>query len=299
MQHIRFTVTEAEQGVKLRTYLKSGMGFSSHAISSLVHTPGGILINGGRPICNVILHVGDLLEVQISDRKPPRSKAVPCNIPLKIVYEDEYLLVVSKPAGMVSLFSQSHPETPSVPGALVRHLGEDVPFHLVSRLDKGTTGLMVVAKSGYVHNLLRKLLHTPDFQRVYQAVCLGCPNPEEGIINLPIGRAEDSIVKRCIREDGAPSLSHYQVLERRGALTLLSLLPETGRTHQLRVHCAAIGHPLAGDWLYGTEDPALISRPALHSAELRLTHTITGRELHLTAPLPEDMQRILERSDCS
>lgn len=297
MQHIRSIVTEAEQGIRLRSYLRSGMGFSSHAISSLVHTPNGILINGSHPICNVVLRAGDLLEVQISDRRPPRSRATPCNVPLEIICEDDYLLVVNKPAGMVSLFSQSHPETPSVPGALARHLGEDTPFHLVSRLDKGTTGLMVVAKSGYVHNLLRKLLHTSDFQRVYQAVCLGCPNPEEGIINLPIGRAENSIIKRCIRADGAPSMSRYRVLERHGALTLLSLLPETGRTHQLRVHCAAIGHPLAGDWLYGTEDPALISRPALHSAELRLTHPITGKELHLTAPLPEDMQRILKGSD--
>lgn len=294
MQHISVTIAKQEQGIKIRTYLKSTLGFSSHAISSLVHTKDGILVNGSRPICNVVLQAGDRLQVQISDRKPPHSEAVPCEEPLEIVYEDDYLLAVNKPAGMVSLFSQSHPETPSVPGVLVRHLGEDTPFHIVSRLDKGTTGLMVVAKSGYVHNLLRKLLHTPEFHRGYQAVCVGCPEPEEGVINLPIGRADGSIVKRCVREDGAPSLSRYRVLERHGDLTLLDLLPETGRTHQLRVHCAAIGHPLAGDWLYGTENRDLISRPALHSSTLCLTHPITGKELCLTAPLPEDMRRILK-----
>ncbi len=294
MQTISVTITEKEQGSNLRTYLKSALGFSSHAISSLVHTKGGILVNGSRPICNIVLHAGDLLQVQISDRKPPRSKPTACDIPLEIVYEDKYLLVINKPAGMVSLFSQSHPETPSVPGALVCHLGENTPLHIVSRLDKGTTGLMVVAKNGYVHNLLRKLLHTPQFYRGYQAVCIGCPTPKEGVIDLPIGRADGSIVKRCIRADGAPSLSRYRVLERHGGLTLLALLPETGRTHQLRVHCAAIGHPLAGDWLYGTENRELIPRPALHSAELWLTHPVTGNALHLTAPLPEDMLQILK-----
>ena len=279
--------------MKVRSVLKRCLGLSSHAIVSLIHTKDGILVNGRRPFTNVELRTGDVLAVQIGDRKPPSPTVVPCDFPLEVVYEDAHLLVVNKPAGMVSLCSRSRPETPTVPGALAHRCGPDVPFHIVSRLDKGTTGLMVVAKSGYVHNLLRQMLHTPDFRREYRGVCLGCPRPEEGVIDLPIGRAEGSIVRRMVRPDGAPSVSRYQVLQRCGELTLLRLVPETGRTHQLRVHCAAIGCPLAGDWLYGTEDPGLIPRPALHSAELWLTHPVTGEPLHLSAPLPEDMRRLL------
>ena len=170
--------------------------------------------------------------------------------------------------------------------------GTDFLFHPVNRLDKGTTGLMVVAKSGYVHNLLRRDLHSDRFRREYRGICLGCPDAERGTIDAPIGRDETSTVRRRVRPDGAPSLSHYQVLQRRDGLSLVKLVPETGRTHQLRLHMAAIGCPLAGDWLYGTEDPSLISRPALHSYALELVHPVTGAVLELTAELPEDMKRL-------
>jgi RluA family pseudouridine synthase len=293
-QTIEKTITESEDGMKIRSILKNVLGFSSHAIASLTHTESGILVNGRRPLYNVILHRGDHLCVQISDRKPPVSDTMPCDIPLEIVYEDEFLLIINKPAGMVSLFSRSHPDTPSVPGALVHHLGGYTPFHIVSRLDKGTSGLMVIAKNGYTHNRLRTMLHTSEFRRGYRGICVGCPSPESGVIDLPIGRDEDSIVKRAIRPDGAPSVSCYQVLQRCGKISLLSLFPQTGRTHQLRVHCAAIGHPLVGDWLYGHEAPELIGRPALHSAELWLNHPVFDKELYFTVPVPQDMGRLLQ-----
>ena len=152
---------------------------------------------------------------------------------------------------------------------------------------------MVVAKSGYVHDLLRRSLHTPRFIREYRAVCIGCPEPGAGAIDAPIGRDESSTIARMVRPDGQSAVSHYEVLSSQNGLSLVKLLPETGRTHQLRVHMASIGHPLAGDWLYGTEDPDLIARPALHSYALTLTHPVTGEVLHLTAPLPEDMARLV------
>ena len=152
---------------------------------------------------------------------------------------------------------------------------------------------MVVAKSGYVHDLLRRSLHSTRFQREYRAVCIGCPNPTKGTVTGPIGRAESSVVARCVRADGSPAVSHYEVLESGERMAFLKLLPETGRTHQLRVHMAHLGCPLAGDWLYGTEDTQLIPRPALHSFALTMEHPVTGEELHFTAPLPEDMERLL------
>ena len=293
MQTIAITITPQEAGHKVRSVLKHKLGLSSHAIGGLTHTADGILVNGSRPLYNITLQVGDVLQVQVGDRRPPSETILPCDCPLDVVYEDDYLIVVDKPAGMVSLASAPRPETPSVPGALAYRYGTQVPFHIVNRLDKGTTGLMVAAKNGYTHNLLRQLLHSQEFHRGYRGICLGCPEPESGVIDLPIGRAEGSIVARTVRPDGAPSASEYRVLERHGGFTLLSLIPRTGRTHQLRVHCAAIGHPLAGDWLYGTEDPALIARPALHSYALRLRHPVTGARLELTAPLPEDMRLLL------
>jgi RluA family pseudouridine synthase len=209
------------------------------------------------------------------------------------VWEDGHLLVVNKPAGMTAHASNFQPNTPTVAGALAWQRGTDFVFHPVNRLDKGTTGLMVVAKSGYVHDRLRRSLHSRSFQREYRAVCIGCPDPPKGTIDGPIGRDESSTIRRMVRPDGAPAVSHYEVLRTGNGLSLVKLTPETGRTHQLRVHMASIGHPLAGDWLYGTEDVDLIPRPALHSWALTMTHPVTGEILHLTAPLPEDMARLV------
>ena len=201
---------------------------------------------------------------------------------------------MNKPAGMTAHASNFLPDTPTVAGALAYTRGPDFLFHPVSRLDKGTTGLMVVAKSGYIHNLLRKALHTQDYYREYRAVCTGCPHPPSGTIRLPIGRDERSAVARMVRPDGVPAVTHYEVLRTRSGCSLVRLIPETGRTHQLRVHMAALGCPLVGDWLYGREDPALIQRPALHSYLLCFTHPVSGQALRFTAPLPEDMRRLAD-----
>ena len=241
-----------------------------------------------------MLRAGDVLAVETEDRRPPKAAVTPGNWPLPVVWEDEHLLLVDKPAGMTAHASNFLPDTPTVAGALAWTRGTDFLFHPVNRLDKGTTGLMVIAKSGYVHNLLRRALHTPDFYREYLGICVGCPEAGRGTINAPIRRDETSAVARRVRADGAFAVSRYEVLERQRDLSLVKLVPETGRTHQLRLHMASIGCPLAGDWLYGREDPALISRPALHSCGLRLVHPVTGEVLRLRAELPEDMKRLLE-----
>jgi RluA family pseudouridine synthase len=202
-------------------------------------------------------------------------------------------MVVNKPAGMTAHASNFLPDTPTVAGALAYARGANFIFHPVNRLDKGTTGLMVVAKSGYVHDLLRRSHHTSRFTREYRAVCMGVPDPPRGIIDSPIGRDETSAIARMVRPDGQEAVSHYEVLSEHDGMAFLKLLPLTGRTHQLRVHMASIGHPLAGDWLYGTEDIDLISRPALHSYRLQMLHPVTGEALDLTAPIPEDMQKLI------
>ena len=282
-----------EEGAAVRHILRAKLRFSSHAVSRLAHSGDCIRVNGVPVHTPHLLHAGDVLTVETEDRRPPKTVITPGPWPLPVVWEDEHLLVVDKPAGMTAHASNFLPDTPTVAGALAWSRGADFIFHPVNRLDKGTTGLMVIAKSGYVHDLLRRQLHTAAFRREYRAVCLGCPAPEQGTVSAPIGRDEGSAVARQVRPDGAPAVSHYRVLAKGDGLSLLALRPETGRTHQLRVHMAHLGCPLAGDWLYGTEDPDLIPRPALHSYAAALAHPVTGELLELAAPLPEDMLRLL------
>ena len=296
LETITKTITAEEAGSTVRHILKAGLHFSTHAVARLTRAENGILVNGRHARTVDILHAGDVLQVETGDHRPPKVLPTPGDWPLPIVWEDGHLLVVNKPAGMTAHASNFLPDTPTVAGALAWQRGTDFIFHSVNRLDKGTTGLMVVAKSGYVHDRLRRALHTEGFYREYRAVCLGCPQPLQGTIDAPIGRDETSAVARKIRPDGQSAISHYEVLAPGEALSLVKLVPETGRTHQLRLHMASIGHPLAGDWLYGSEDPALIPRPALHAYALRLIHPVTGEVLSLTAPLPADMRRLVPES---
>ena len=290
---VSYTVPPEDNGATVRHILRARLHFSAHAISRLVRVPDGILVNGQPVHTPFVLQTGDRLDVQTADHRPPSAVITPGPWPLPVLWEDEHMLVVNKPAGMTAHASNFLPDTPTVAGALASSRGAEFIFHPVSRLDKGTTGLMVIAKSGYIHDLLRRSLHTPDFRREYRAVCVGRPVPDKGTIDAPIGRDTRSAVARMVRPDGSPAVSHYQVLKTQGAFSLLRLRPETGRTHQLRVHMASIGCPLVGDWLYGVENLTLISRPALHSAALALVHPVTRELISVSAPIPDDMQRLL------
>ena len=201
--------------------------------------------------------------------------------------------VGNKPAGIAVHPAALTEETATIAGAAAHYLHSE-SFHAVNRLDRGTTGVMAVAKTGFIHARCMAMLHTDDFRREYRAVCEGIPSPAEGDIDLPIGRAESSLLKRQADPLGQPAHTHYEVLAASQGRARLRLTPTTGRTQQLRVHMAAIGHPLTGDWLYGTEDRALIARPALHSYHLRMMHPLTGTTIDVTAPLPEDIQRLLK-----
>lgn len=293
MERIVYTVPPELDGVSVRHILKARLHFSTHAVARLTRAEDGILVNGIHARTVDTVHGGDVVSARSEDLRPPKCRPTPGDWPLPIVYEDDHLMILNKPAGMTAHASNFLPDTPTVAGALAYQRGTDFIFHVVNRLDKGTTGLMAVAKSGYIHDRLRRTLHTEGFYREYRAVCMGCPEPPAGVIDAPIGRDETSTVRRMVRPDGQRAVSRYEVLSVHDGRALVKLLPETGRTHQLRVHMASIGHPLAGDWLYGTEDIDLIPRPALHSCSLALTHPVTGERLCFTAPLPEDMARLV------
>ena len=294
MRVLHCTVPAAYDGRPLKHLLRGELGISSTLLKTLKWRAGAITLNGESVRVNALVRTGDEVCVTLSERALRETDVAPLDLPLDIVYEDEDLLVLNKRAGLAMHPMSTDLAAPNLAGALVAYLGAGTVPHFVSRLDKGTSGLLIAAKSGYVHELLRRALHSEALRREYRALAVGHVMPPRGVIDAPIARAEGSLVKRCVSPDGLPSRTEYEVLSYHGGLTLLRLAPLTGRTHQLRVHMASLGCPLAGDWLYGTEDKALIARPALHSYTLWFTHPLTGEALHFTAPLPEDMERLIK-----
>ena len=294
MRILTHTVLPEEEGRMVKGILRGSLQLSYTLLKSLKWRENAILLNGQSVHVNAIVHAGDAVSVALSERTPREDLYRENTAAPNIVYEDEDLLVLNKPAGVAMHPKADDAAAPSLAAMLTGYLGEGSVPHFVSRLDKGTSGLLIAAKSGYVHDRLRRALHSSELRREYRAVAVGQVTPPCGVIDAPIGRADGSIIRRCVREDGLVSRTEYEVLQTTEHFTLLRLRPETGRTHQLRVHMAYLGHPLAGDWLYGTEDKNLIARPALHSYELWFTQPITGQELHFTAPIPQDMQRLLE-----
>ena len=294
MEVITYTVTPEEDGRMVKGILRGSLQLSYTLLKSLKWRENAILLNGQSVHVNAIVHAGDVVSVALSERTPREDLYCANAAKPDIVYEDDDLLVLNKPAGVAMHPKSGDASAPSLAAMLTSYLGEGSVPHFVSRLDKGTSGLLIAAKSGYVHDRLRRALHSSDLRREYRAVAVGRVEPPYGVIDAPIGRAEGSIIRRCVRADGLPSLTEYETLQVNDRFTLLRLRPQTGRTHQLRVHMAYLGHPLAGDWLYGTEDKTLIARPALHSYELWFTQPVTGQELHFTAPIPQDMQRLME-----
>ena len=294
IRRVSLTVPPERAGQKVDTLLRKELGLSGTVIRRIKWLEDGILLDGERVFTSRRVEPGQVLTVRLSDPER-RSGVVPAPGPLDIVYEDGDMLVLNKAPGVLVHPGAGH-FSDTIGNFLLDYYdrtGVEADFHPVHRLDKGTSGLMVVAKHPHAQEVLKNQLHTAEFRRIYLAVCLGGPAEERGTVDAPIGMAEGSIVARAVRPDGLPARTHYRVLERRGDRALVRLALETGRTHQIRVHMAYLGCPLAGDFLYGTEDKNLISRPALHSSELTVRQPVTGEVLTFTCSLPEDMVRLM------
>lgn len=291
MRILSLPITPVLSGQTVKQLLRRELGMSSSLLKSLKWRENAILLNGSPVTVRAVVSAGDLLSVDVSD-PPAVSPVPPVDYPLDILWEDRDLLILNKPAGITVHSAALTEETVTVAGAVAHYLGGGA-FHAVNRLDRGVTGVMVVAKSGYMHQRCMDILHTDDFRREYRGICDGVPQPAAGVIDLPIRRQPDSLLKRSIDPEGLPSRTEYEVLSVSHGRALVRLRPITGRTHQLRLHMAAIGCPLTGDWLYGAEDKALIARPALHSYELWLRHPLTKEFLHIAVPLPADMRSLL------
>ncbi len=291
MRELKCIISREMTGRKVLHLLRGELGLSSTLVKSLKWREGAIRLNGVPVTVDVRVQEGDVLTVNVADRV--QKNLIAENAPLpEVLWEDNDLLILNKSAGVAVHASALTGGDITVEQMVVRYLGGGT-FHPVNRLDRGVSGVMVVAKSGYAHARTMAQLHTGDFRREYRAICHGVPSPAVGEITLPIGRDISSAVKRMIDPEGKAAHTVYEVLSIHGKNALLRLQPITGRTHQLRLHMAALGHPLLGDWLYGEEHPLLTRRVALHSYELWLTHPITGEHLHITAPFPREMEELL------
>lgn len=292
---ITYTILPEEDGRLVLDILRGRLGLSATLVKKVKYRERGILCNGLAIRTDQRVCAGDELAVRVEERQACSAQIVPACGTLDIVYEDEDLVVINKPADMVVHPSPGH-RADSLGNVLLWHYlqrGETMVFHPVHRLDRGTSGLMVVAKHAHAQALLTKQMHTGAFARRYRAIVCGRMPLGRGTVCAPIARVPNERLLRCVDARGARAVTHYCVRECTRTQSLLDLQLQTGRTHQIRVHMAFLGHPLRGDFLYGKEETS-IARPALHAMELTLLQPLTRERLTFTAPLPADMQRCLE-----
>ena len=323
-RYLTLKITPELAGLEVNTLLRRTLGLSGTVLRRVKWLEDGITLDGVRVNVRVRAGEGQTLSVRLTS---PGQSPLQAEGPLDIAYEDPDLIVLNKAPGV--LVHPGHGHFDDTLGNFLmwhyRQTGDESGFHPVHRLDKGTSGLLVVAKHAHAQEKLKNQLHTGDFRRVYLAVCDGVPPAPSGTVDAPIGPADGSLTARevrpdvfslahtgasalagpvegfltarQVRPDGKAARTHYKVLQTCGPRSLVELELDTGRTHQIRVHMAHLGCPLTGDFLYGTENRALISRPALHSARLELAHPITGERLAFAVPLPADMAALIPKEE--
>ncbi len=288
-------VTKEDEGMEVREIMRTYFDFSAR-LRNKIKREKLVMLNGEQTPGWIKPEVGDVIRIDLPAEK---SHFEPQPIPLDPVYEDDDLLIINKQPGLIVHPTKGHP-TGTVANALMYYMkqtGKPFKIRFVNRLDMDTSGLLVVAKNAYCQNDYTRQMKENLVQKRYLAIVKGILENDHGTIDLPIGRPDPENVARGVMEGGSPSVTHYTVRERfpESGYTLVELLLETGRTHQIRVHMSHIGHPVLGDWLYGGVNVNLIERQALHAASLTFTHPITKEQLTLTAPVPEDMQNVLRR----
>lgn len=240
------------------------------------------------------INKGDLIEVKIEE---DMAEFKPQDLNLPILYDDFDIIMVNKPPFMVVHPTKSHYENTIANGVThyIMEKDEKVKIRFVNRLDMNTSGLVIVAKNPYAQFVLSSDMKEDKVEKMYIAVVKGVVKEEFGTINEPIYRPTDDSVKRIVHEDGQPSVTHFEVIERLKDATVLKLKLETGRTHQIRVHLNHIGHGIIGDELYGYVDESLINRQALHAFSLKFKQPRTREDLEFKAPLPRDMEELIEK----
>ncbi|MDT2796296.1 RluA family pseudouridine synthase [Enterococcus cecorum] len=285
-------IYEKTEGQQLKYFLKE-QGISKGLLAKIKFQGGQIAVNGR--IENVLyqLKAQDVVQITIPDEGEHETVLLD-ETPIDIVYEDAHLLVVNKPANVASIPAQYHPNgtmANRVKAYYKRQNYANQVIHVVTRLDRDTSGLMVFAKHGFAHAKLDVQLRNKQFVKRYQALVTGeiAQLQNHALIDLPIARDDDSLLKRKIDDSGKQAKTEYWLEKQNQELALVDIQLHTGRTHQIRVHFAAIGCPLRGDELYGGLVDETMNRQALHCYELQFTHPFTQEALHFTQALPQDM----------
>jgi len=279
-----FTVKNFEG--ELAFYLAQS-GVSSRQITRLRKKAGLVKLNGQTVFTNAHVKTGDFIEICVEEKKHVSVPA--CDVLLDIVYEDEHFCVINKPAGMATIATRRYYGN-SLQNALASRWGAHFVFHPVNRLDKDTSGLMVVAKNSYVHNLFDKMLRQNEIKKTYLAVVKG-KIEKSGEINYPILDV-DGEIKRVVSPDGKQAVTRFEIEKNFNDKTFVKINLLTGRTHQIRVHFSHLGYPLIGDEIYGSPSKN-IGRHALHASVLEFIHPVTGENMTFVADLPDDIQQLL------
>lgn len=293
MTTFRYTVTKEDADIPIKKLIRREFGFSSRLMTKVKQNKSAFL-NGESMPGWVTADEGDILEVTLPDEK---SDFEPENIPIFPVYEDDDLLVINKQPGVIVHPTKGHPVHTIANGVMNYMIDTDQSFKIrfVNRLDMDTSGLLIIGKNSHTQASLMNQMKSNEVEKRYVAIVKGIISEDSGTVSLPIGRPDPERVERAVMEDGDMSITHYTVLERFEKYTLVELALETGRTHQIRVHMSHIGHPVAGDYLYGGQAPALIERQALHARYLSFNHPVSGERIKLEAPLYDDMNNAIEK----
>ena len=283
-----FTVKENEDRMRLNIFLRNN-GVSAALIKKIKFLPDGILVNGEKKNTDHLLCAGDSVEINTSDDNMDSTVIVQQGH-LDIVYQDDCCMVVNKPYDLPCHPSFNHP-TDTIANYFMGYwqaLGQNKICRVINRLDKNTSGLVLIALDAHSAEQLKGKV-----EKTYTAIAQGRFEKDYDIIDRPIARQQESIITRCVREDGQRAVTEYWVKKADDNFTLADVRLHTGRTHQIRVHFSHIGHPLAGDDLYGGSLNA-INRHALHCSRLCFTSPATGNEVTISAPLPADMAKLVE-----
>ena len=294
------TAAPEDAGLRLDAFLAEKLpDLSRSRIQQL--TEQGCILAGGKPAKkNLRLTPG--LRISLELPEPEEAKPLPEALPLDILYEDDALLVINKPKGMVVHPAPGH-ESGTLVNALLHHCGDSLSGiggvrrpGIVHRLDKDTSGLMLAAKTDRAHASLAAQLAGHSLHRIYAALLIGSPREREGVVDLPVGRHPADRKKMAAGvKGGREAVTHYRVLEYFTGYSHVECVLETGRTHQIRVHMAALGHPVAGDPLYGGKCGLPLSSQCLHAREICFRHPVTGEEMTFSCPLPAEFQAVLEK----
>lgn len=290
---LQWVIQKHDEGKLVKEFLKEHE-ISKAALTDIKFSGGKISLNGKDITVRKPLTNGDKLIVEFPAESISETMLGE-NIPLEKIYEDEYLLVINKPAGMSTIPSREHP-TGSLANALLGYYEKvnlATTIHIVTRLDKDTSGIVLVAKHRHIHHLFSKQQQEGKVKREYEALAHGRFEITKGTIEQPIGRRKESIIEREVRDDGQYACTHYTVIDQNSSFAHVRLQLETGRTHQIRVHLSYMGHPLLGDDLYGGALD-LINRQALHCCKLSFVHPISKETLIFELPIPYDMKQVLE-----